>query len=162
GETVQVLDTARGGVHALLRLGLTQPTRFLYDFPLLADTRYPEVRRLRAEFLRDLAKAPPRCFVVTEDSWPGEGYARLERFPELRSERVDRSPSPIELARRTAHRLGVDNVRYQEGNAVDLAPGLPLDGAYVLDVVHHIPAPTVRPLLEHLYARMVPGGRLIV
>src|SRR5206468_3713399 len=31
GDTVQVLDVADGGLHALLRLRVRQPTRFLYD-----------------------------------------------------------------------------------------------------------------------------------
>src|SRR5207237_9294335 len=32
GDPVQVLDTTEGGLHALFRLRVRQPTRFLYDF----------------------------------------------------------------------------------------------------------------------------------
>src|SRR5262249_1416067 len=37
GGTVQVMDTTEGGIHALLRLGLREPTRFLYDFHFFHD-----------------------------------------------------------------------------------------------------------------------------
>ena len=39
--TVQVLDTTSGGIHALLRLGLRQPTRFIYDFHFFHDVGRP-------------------------------------------------------------------------------------------------------------------------
>ena len=45
GETVQVLDTTAGGIHALLRLGLRQPTRFIYDFHFFHDADDPRIRR---------------------------------------------------------------------------------------------------------------------
>src|SRR5262249_53360754 len=48
GGTVQVLDTTGGGIHALLRLRVREPTRFLYGFPLHHDVGPPYVRRLRA------------------------------------------------------------------------------------------------------------------
>src|SRR5207247_6714835 len=38
GDRVQVLDTTGGGVHALLRLSVVEPTRFLYDFHFFHDT----------------------------------------------------------------------------------------------------------------------------
>src|SRR2546430_1479112 len=37
GDTVQVLDTTGGGIHALLRLHVKQPTRFIYDFHFFHD-----------------------------------------------------------------------------------------------------------------------------
>jgi hypothetical protein len=86
GDRVQVLDTTEGGVHALLRLHAVQPTRFLYDFPLLHDADAPEIRKLRAEFLRELAAHRPRFIVVFERGWPGGTYERLARFPELAQE----------------------------------------------------------------------------
>ncbi len=83
GAKVQVLDTAEGGVHALLVRGLRQPTRFVYDFHFFHDVEHPVVRALRAELIRDLSAAPPSAVVVLERGWPTGGYDRLRRFPEL-------------------------------------------------------------------------------
>jgi hypothetical protein len=83
GETVQVLDTTAGGVHALLRLGLRQPTRFIYDFHFFHHGDDPRIRALRAELLAGLAARPPAAVVVLEESWPALGYERLAAFPEL-------------------------------------------------------------------------------
>jgi hypothetical protein len=83
GATVQVLDTTAGGVHALLRLGLRQPTRFLYDFHFFHHADDPRIRALRAELMAALAAHPPAAVVVLEESWPAPGYGRLAAFPEL-------------------------------------------------------------------------------
>jgi hypothetical protein len=84
GDTVQVLDTTDGGVHALLRLRVTQPTRFLYDFHFFHDTDQPAIQRLRAELIRDLDTRPPALVVLFEPGWPAGGYERLDAFPLLR------------------------------------------------------------------------------
>jgi hypothetical protein len=84
GDTVQVLDTTGGGVHALLRLGVRQPTRFLYDFHFFHDTDEPAIQRLRAELIRDLDARPPALVVLFEQGWPAGGYERLDAFPLLR------------------------------------------------------------------------------
>ena len=89
GETVQVLDTTAGGIHALLRLGARQPTRFLYDFHFFHDPSHPTIRALRAELIRDLDARPPALIVVFEPGWPAGGYERLATFPGL-AERLAR------------------------------------------------------------------------
>jgi hypothetical protein len=83
GGTVQVLDTAEGGVHALLRLGAHQPSRFLYDFSFYHDVDHPYVARLRAELMDALRAHPPAAVVVMEHGWPAGGYERLGTFPDL-------------------------------------------------------------------------------
>jgi hypothetical protein len=83
GETVQVLDTTSGGIHALLRLGLRQPTRFIYDFHFFHNTDDPRIRLLRAELVAGLEAGHPAAIVVLEESWPALGYERLAAFPEL-------------------------------------------------------------------------------
>jgi hypothetical protein len=83
GETVQVLDTTGGGIHALYLLGARQPTRFLYDFHFHHDVGAPYVRDLRAELLAGLAAHPPAAVVLFEHAWPAGGYERLDGFPEL-------------------------------------------------------------------------------
>jgi hypothetical protein len=84
GGTVQVLDTTEGGIHALFRLGIRQPTRFLYDFPLFHDADSPIIQRFRQEFLEAVRARPPAFVVVFEKGWPQGGYERIERFPEFR------------------------------------------------------------------------------
>lgn len=83
GGTVQVLDTTEGGIHALFRLGIRQPTRFLYDFPLFHAADSPVIQRFRLEFLEAVRARPPAFVVVFEKGWPQGGYERIERFPEL-------------------------------------------------------------------------------
>jgi len=83
GSTVQVMDTTAGGIHALLRLQLRQPTRFIYDFHFFHDEADPRIQALRREFVAGLASAPPAAIAVLRDSWPAAGYERVARFPEL-------------------------------------------------------------------------------
>ena len=83
GDVVQVLDTTDGGVHALLRARLTQPTRFLYDFHFFHHPGSAMIQRLRGELMRDLRVRPPALVVLWEPGWPAGGYERIEAFPAL-------------------------------------------------------------------------------
>ena len=83
GDAVQVLDTTEGGIHALLQLGVTEPSRFVYDFHFFHDVNTPVVRGLRAELMSDLSARPPRLIVIFQHGWPAGGYERVEAFPEL-------------------------------------------------------------------------------
>jgi len=83
GDRVQVFDTTEGGIHALLRLGVAEPTRFIYDFHFFHDTDAPVIRALRAELIRDLGARPPRLIVTFGRGWPTGGYERFATFPEL-------------------------------------------------------------------------------
>jgi hypothetical protein len=83
GDTVQVLDTTEGGIHALLRLHVREPTRFIYDFHFLHDAAHPTIRALRAELVAALAAHPPRFVVMLARGWPSGGYDRIQGFPEL-------------------------------------------------------------------------------
>jgi hypothetical protein len=80
---VQVFDTTGGGIHALLRLGVREPTRFLYDFHFFHDTGHPTIRALRAELVRGLDARPPALIVLFEQGWPAGGYERFDAFPGL-------------------------------------------------------------------------------
>jgi hypothetical protein len=84
GDVVQMLDTTEGGVHALLRARLVQPTRFLYDFHFFHHPEAPMIQRLRAELVRELRARRPALVVVWEAGWPTGGYERLAGFPALR------------------------------------------------------------------------------
>jgi hypothetical protein len=83
GGTVQVLDTTEGGIHALLRLGARQPTRFLYDFPFHHDVHHAYIRARRAELMAQLRAHPPAAVVLFPNGWPSGGFERVARFPEL-------------------------------------------------------------------------------
>jgi hypothetical protein len=83
GDRVQMLDTAEGGTHALLRLGLPPATRFIYDFHFFHDVEHPTVQALRAELMGMLAARPPRFVVVFDRGWPAGTLDRLARFPAL-------------------------------------------------------------------------------
>jgi hypothetical protein len=82
GDTVQVLDIADGGLHALLRLHVPQPTRFLYDVFFFHEAERPVVRAMRAEFIAALEARPPR-FIVLMRGWPSGDYDRVRYFPAL-------------------------------------------------------------------------------
>jgi hypothetical protein len=82
-DRVQVLDTSEGGLHALLRLGAVQPTRFLYDFHFFHDAAAPAVQALRRELVEGLTARPPRFVVLFARGWPAGGYERVEAFPPL-------------------------------------------------------------------------------
>ena len=88
-DLVQVLDTTEGGVHALLLLGLRQPTRFLCDFPLFATPAAPITARYRAEFIAGFDARPPRAVVVFARAWPHGGPERVASFAAL-AERLAR------------------------------------------------------------------------
>lgn len=88
-DLVQVLDTTEGGVHALLLLGLRQPTRFLCDFPLFAAPAAPITARYRAEFIAGFDARPPRAVVVFTRAWPHGGPERVTTFGAL-AERLAR------------------------------------------------------------------------
>ena len=82
GDTVQVLDIADGGLQALLRLHVRQPTRFLYDVFFFHEPDRPVVRAIRAEFVSALEARPPR-YIVLMRGWPSGDYDRIRYFPAL-------------------------------------------------------------------------------
>ena len=77
---------------------------------------------------------------------------------------IDPDARRIELARRVAGRLDLPAHRFHVGDVRDapLEPDGPFDAAYVLDVMHHIPAEDQRAVLERLRDLLVPGGMLLM
>ena len=82
--------------------------------------------------------------------------------PHLTIEGLDLNPKRIAMARAAAERLGLTNTRYEVGNVMDFRGGAAYDAAYMLDIVHHIPEETVRPLLEQVAKTLPAGGLLII
>ena len=83
GDTVQVLDVTEGGLHALLRLGVRQPSRFLYDFHFFHDQTDPRIGALKATLMTELQAGRPAAIVAMRDTWNRQGYDRLEQIPGL-------------------------------------------------------------------------------
>ncbi|HEV8437961.1 MAG TPA: class I SAM-dependent methyltransferase [Methylomirabilota bacterium] len=82
--------------------------------------------------------------------------------PGLELQGLDLNPRRIAMAREAARKLGLPNVRYEVGNVMDFRGGHLFDAAYMLDIVHHIPADAVRPLLEQMSKVLPAGARLLI
>jgi len=82
-------------------------------------------------------------------------------LPEVRLQGLDRNPRRIAMAQAAARRLGLANVSYDVGDVMDFRGGEGFDAVYMLDIVHHIPADAVRPLLEQV-AKVLPAGGLLL
>lgn len=119
---------------------------------------------LRGRFLEEIGQYLPERGRVL-DLGCGFGlfslYYALEH-PGIEILGVDLNARRIEMARTAAERLGVRNVRYEVGDARTLVPDSSLDGAYMMDIVHHIPRTAVTPLLERLFASLKPGARMVI
>ena len=118
---------------------------------------------VRQRFLDEVGQYLPRRGRVLD---LGCGFGLFSLYyasvlPELEIEGIDLSAGRIAMARKAAARLGLDNVRYEVGNAIEFRGGRLFDAAYMLDIVHHIPAETVRPLLEQM-AKCLPAGRRLI
>lgn len=82
--------------------------------------------------------------------------------PERRIFGVDPNERRIQMARRVCDSIGLSNHTFLAGDARDLAVGGGFSGAYVLDVMHHIPEADQLPLLERLRDLLAPRGVLVI
>jgi SAM-dependent methyltransferase len=119
---------------------------------------------LRQRFLDEVGQYLPRTGRVLD---LGCGFGLFSLYyasvnPGLEIEGIDLNPRRIATARKAAGRLGLGNVRYEVGNATEFRGGRFFDAAYMLDIIHHIPPDTVRPLLEQLAKVLPAGGRLLI
>ena len=74
---------------------------------------------------------------------------------------VDPDERRIAMARRVCKGLGLDN-EFIAGDARDVPLEGTFSGAYVLDVMHHVPKADQLPLLERLRDLLAPRGVLVV
>jgi 2-polyprenyl-6-hydroxyphenyl methylase/3-demethylubiquinone-9 3-methyltransferase len=135
-----------------------------YDDPIVRAYCWGRFWILRQRFLDEIGQYLPRQGRVLD---LGCGFGLFSLYyasvrPGLRVEGLDLNPRRIAMARAAAARLGLPNVRYEVGNATDFRGGGALDAVYMLDIVHHIPPETVRPLFEQVAKCLPPGGRLLV
>jgi SAM-dependent methyltransferase len=135
-----------------------------YDDPVVRAYCWARFGILRQRFLDEVGQYLPATGRVL-DIGCGFGlfslyYAVLAPGRVIRG--IDRNARRIAMARRAAERLGIRNVVYEEGDARNLAVNGEYAAAYMLDIVHHMPPPSVEPLLSGLYASLAPGGRLLI
>jgi SAM-dependent methyltransferase len=82
--------------------------------------------------------------------------------PEREIVGVDPDASRIAQARRVADSLGHHRHSFMVGTAEGDLPLGTFAGAYVLDVMHHLPVADQINVLRALYARLEPGGVLVM
>lgn len=75
---------------------------------------------------------------------------------------VDPNARRVEMAKRVCEHVGLTGHSFHAGDARDIPLEGRFRGAYVLDVMHHIPAADQRSLLERLRDLLEPGGVLVI
>ena len=75
---------------------------------------------------------------------------------------VDWNARRIDYARANARELGLENVEYDTGDAIDWQSDATFDAIYLLDLVHHLPKKEVPGFLRGVRHRLRPGGTLVV
>jgi 2-polyprenyl-3-methyl-5-hydroxy-6-metoxy-1,4-benzoquinol methylase len=135
-----------------------------YDDPVVRIYCTIRFMILRLRFLDEIGQYLPPAGQVL-DVGCGFGLFALHfaiQNPGLRIRGFDLSERRVNMARRAAERLGVTNVRFDVADAASFQFDSPISAAYMLDLVHHIPEPSVAPLIQTLATNMGPGGRLLV
>jgi 2-polyprenyl-3-methyl-5-hydroxy-6-metoxy-1,4-benzoquinol methylase len=135
-----------------------------YDDPVIRLYCWARFGILRQRFLDEIGQYLPASGPVL-DIGCGFGlfslyYAATGRGRFIRG--IDVNARRIAIARRAAARLGIENVAYEVGDARDFKGDGEFVAAYMLDIVHHVPAGSVPPLLAALRRCLPPGGRLLV
>src|SRR5262249_29515933 len=135
-----------------------------YDDPVVRAYCWGRFLILRQRFLDEIGQYLPASGTVL-DIGCGFGlfslyYAATAAGRVVRGLDVNRRR--VAMARRAAARLDLHNVVYEDTDARDFKGDSQVGAAYMLDIVHHIPPATVRPLLEQLYRAVTPGGVLLV
>ena len=83
------------------------------------------------------------------------------RYPRASLRGIDRDSRRIAIATPVARKLGLSNVTYQVAEVTSCNVEGCYDGAYMLDVIHHIPAAAVMPVFKgRLSSILKPGSRL--
>jgi cyclopropane fatty-acyl-phospholipid synthase-like methyltransferase len=135
-----------------------------YDDPVIRAYCRARFLILRQRFLDEIGQYLPARGTVL-DVGCGFGlfslyYAQLH--PGLAFRGLDLSARRVAQAETAARRLHLRNVTYAVGDAQAFRARERYAGAYMLDIVHHVPPEAVRPLLAELHRALEPGGRLVV
>jgi len=135
-----------------------------YDDPLVRAYCTVRFMILRQRFLFEIGQYLPSSGQVL-DVGCGFGLFALyfaTRLPALQIRGFDLNERRIRTAQRAAARLGVYNVQFHVGDAIDCRLDEPIAAAYMLDLIHHIPETSVKPLIATIASNLTPGGRLVI
>jgi SAM-dependent methyltransferase len=135
-----------------------------YDDPIVRAYCWVRFWILRQRFLDEIGQYLPPSGPVLDI---GCGFGLFSLYyaataPARFVHGIDLNPRRVAMARRAAARLSIENVAYEEGDARTFKGDGEVAAAYMLDIVHHIAADAVPPLLRKLHACLAPGGVLIV
>ncbi len=135
-----------------------------YDDPIVRAYCRARFMILRQRFLFEIGQYLPRSGRVV-DVGCGFGLFALYfaiRIPTIHLQGFDLSEYRIQLARRAARRLGVENVEFHVGDATRFQIDQPIAAAYMLDLIHHVPEQSVKPLVATIAANLGADGRLLL
>ena len=135
-----------------------------YDDPIVRAYCWVRFGILRQRFLDEIGQYLPDAGSVLDI---GCGFGLFSLYYAASGPRrfvrgLDVNARRIAMARRAAARLSLDNVAYEAGDARDFKGDGEASAAYMLDIVHHVPAASVPPLLRALRRSLPTGGRLLV
>jgi cyclopropane fatty-acyl-phospholipid synthase-like methyltransferase len=135
-----------------------------YDDPVVRAYCWVRFGILRQRFLDEIGQYLPPAGAILDI---GCGFGLFSLYYAATGPRrflrgLDLDARRIGLARRAAARLGLANVEYTTGDARDFKGDGEVAGAYMLDIVHHVPPDAVPPLLTSLRRSLPRGGRLLV
>ena len=119
---------------------------------------------LRTRFLDEIGQYLPKEGHVL-DIGCGFGLFSLyfsELRPNTQFEGFDLNERRIQDATSAAQRLGRTNTRFRCGDATRITVSGAYNAVYMLDIVHHVPRKTVRPLLATIKKHLQPGGVLLI
>jgi 2-polyprenyl-3-methyl-5-hydroxy-6-metoxy-1,4-benzoquinol methylase len=136
----------------------------VYDSKIVRAYCWVRFRILHQRFLDEIGQYLPDTGRVL-DIGCGFGlfsqyYAK--RFPDLHILGIDINANRIDMARRAAKKLGLRNVDYEIADVTAFRGAADFDGAYMLDIAHHIPRVALQPLVEQIYTVLNLGCRFLI
>lgn len=135
-----------------------------YDSKIIKIYSYIRFYIIRQRFLDEIGQyLPARGRIL--DVGCGFGLFSLyfaQQRPEAVFFGIDRNANRIAIASAVAAKLNIANVHYSVADARSEEFSGPLDAAYMLDIVHHVPPARVQPMIKQLHTQLACGGYLIV
>jgi 2-polyprenyl-3-methyl-5-hydroxy-6-metoxy-1,4-benzoquinol methylase len=122
---------------------------------------------LRAAMLEEIARYLPTRGRVLD---VGSGYGLVALYLALRAPgrqltAIELDSARVAVARASAEALGVTNVEFEAADVLawcGTSGTRQFDAIYMIDVLHHLPAPAVAGLLGKLRTLLAPGGTLVI